>query len=306
MSTSTGVDGRREIAPLHAVRPARDRGLIGRTHRPADDVLGGGLRRATTETERKQYERGEPAFHDRLEYASRAGPVERPCAQSPGRYAPPESTRPGMPETARRDPSTRREHRRSATTYLTGVTCSLFTSGAQPKCGATFWRMDLSRAGQDASRGVSESRAATRASEIASTPTTHPKNAPSMKLTSVIPISPCRYFCLEQASKGTGSFRSVCAPAYVPTRIAPPATKTPLAGRSLVLAERVGFEPTYTREDVTGIPVQRLRPLGHLSAGGREPTRSACRRKARAFSPVPGPPPPWPQARCRAAVWTEA
>ena len=32
------------------------------------------------------------------------------------------------------------------------------------------------------------------------------------------------------------------------------------------LAERVGFEPTYTGEDVTGIPVQRLRPLGHLSA----------------------------------------
>jgi hypothetical protein len=32
-----------------------------------------------------------------------------------------------------------------------------------------------------------------------------------------------------------------------------------------LLAERVGFEPTNTREDVTGIPVQRLRPLGHLS-----------------------------------------
>ena len=31
------------------------------------------------------------------------------------------------------------------------------------------------------------------------------------------------------------------------------------------VAERVGFEPTNTREDVTGIPVQRLRPLGHLS-----------------------------------------
>src|SRR5882757_4258830 len=31
------------------------------------------------------------------------------------------------------------------------------------------------------------------------------------------------------------------------------------------MAERVGFEPTNTREDVTGIPVQRLRPLGHLS-----------------------------------------
>jgi hypothetical protein len=31
------------------------------------------------------------------------------------------------------------------------------------------------------------------------------------------------------------------------------------------LAERVGFEPTYTLSDITGIPVQRLRPLGHLS-----------------------------------------
>src|ERR1700683_1560890 len=31
------------------------------------------------------------------------------------------------------------------------------------------------------------------------------------------------------------------------------------------VAERVGFEPTNTREDVTGIPVQRLRPLRHLS-----------------------------------------
>ena len=47
-------------------------------------------------------------------------------------------------------------------------------------------------------------------------------------------------------------------------------TKTPIAGRFQFLAERVGFEPTYTREDVTGIPVQRLRPLGHLSAGGAE------------------------------------
>jgi hypothetical protein len=33
----------------------------------------------------------------------------------------------------------------------------------------------------------------------------------------------------------------------------------------LFLAERQGFEPWNTREDVTGIPVQRLRPLGHLS-----------------------------------------
>src|SRR5690606_34532729 len=39
----------------------------------------------------------------------------------------------------------------------------------------------------------------------------------------------------------------------------------PASGASLFLAERVGFEPTNTREDVTGIPVQRLRPLGHLS-----------------------------------------
>ena len=31
------------------------------------------------------------------------------------------------------------------------------------------------------------------------------------------------------------------------------------------MAERVGFEPTNTGEDVTEIPVQRLRPLGHLS-----------------------------------------
>jgi hypothetical protein len=35
--------------------------------------------------------------------------------------------------------------------------------------------------------------------------------------------------------------------------------------RKKAMAERVGFEPTNTREDVTGIPVQRLRPLGHLS-----------------------------------------
>ncbi len=37
------------------------------------------------------------------------------------------------------------------------------------------------------------------------------------------------------------------------------------ASQVVDLAERVGFEPTNTREDVTGIPVQRLRPLGHLS-----------------------------------------
>ena len=33
----------------------------------------------------------------------------------------------------------------------------------------------------------------------------------------------------------------------------------------LWMAERVGFEPTNTLLDITGIPVQRLRPLGHLS-----------------------------------------
>ena len=37
------------------------------------------------------------------------------------------------------------------------------------------------------------------------------------------------------------------------------------ATTELYMAERVGFEPTNTGEDVTGIPVQRLRPLGHLS-----------------------------------------
>ncbi len=47
-------------------------------------------------------------------------------------------------------------------------------------------------------------------------------------------------------------------------------TTTSFAGHKgrfgqLYMAERVGFEPTNTREDVTGIPVQRLRPLGHLS-----------------------------------------
>jgi hypothetical protein len=38
------------------------------------------------------------------------------------------------------------------------------------------------------------------------------------------------------------------------------------ASQVLEMAERQGFEPWNTREDVTGIPVQRLRPLGHLSA----------------------------------------
>ena len=41
--------------------------------------------------------------------------------------------------------------------------------------------------------------------------------------------------------------------------------------------ERVGFEPTNTREDVTGIPVQRLRPLGHLSNQSLARTSSPIR-----------------------------
>src|SRR5690606_7669607 len=49
--------------------------------------------------------------------------------------------------------------------------------------------------------------------------------------------------------------------------------KSPREGALLLLrlqlAERVGFEPTNTCEDVTGIPVQRLRPLGHLSSKAR-------------------------------------
>src|SRR5690349_16159703 len=36
-------------------------------------------------------------------------------------------------------------------------------------------------------------------------------------------------------------------------------------GKYRLVADRVGFEPTNTREDVTGFPIQRLRPLGHLS-----------------------------------------
>src|ERR1700745_120882 len=49
-----------------------------------------------------------------------------------------------------------------------------------------------------------------------------------------------------------------------------------------LVAERVGFEPTNTGEDVTGIPVQRLRPLGHLSdqwltANSSKQFRSAAR-----------------------------
>src|SRR5690606_8541240 len=49
------------------------------------------------------------------------------------------------------------------------------------------------------------------------------------------------------------------------------------------LAERVGFEPTNTREDVTGIPVQRLRPLGHLSKNCSCPRKRACSTGALEF-----------------------
>ena len=59
-----------------------------------------------------------------------------------------------------------------------------------------------------------------------------------------LPAIPCR----------TGSH-----PARAVNKNAPP------SGASLFMAERQGFEPWNTREDVTGIPVQRLRPLGHLS-----------------------------------------
>jgi hypothetical protein len=45
----------------------------------------------------------------------------------------------------------------------------------------------------------------------------------------------------------------------------------------LLVAERQGFEPWNTREDVTGIPVQRLRPLGHLSVN--QTLRSGLRRR---------------------------
>src|SRR3569832_1240106 len=51
--------------------------------------------------------------------------------------------------------------------------------------------------------------------------------------------------------------------------------------RGGLVADRVGFEPTNTREDVTGFPIQRLRPLGHLSVnpapgGARIIHRYAC------------------------------
>ena len=46
---------------------------------------------------------------------------------------------------------------------------------------------------------------------------------------------------------------------------------------SSFLAERQGFEPWNTREDVTGIPVQRLRPLGHLSENVNAVGRAAYR-----------------------------
>src|SRR5689334_14350343 len=54
-----------------------------------------------------------------------------------------------------------------------------------------------------------------------------------------------------------------------PCRVLIPAfkNKNPAQDRvlCLLMAERQGFEPWNTCEDVTGIPVQRLRPLGHLS-----------------------------------------
>jgi hypothetical protein len=54
------------------------------------------------------------------------------------------------------------------------------------------------------------------------------------------------------------------------------------------LAERVGFEPTYTGEDVTGIPVQRLRPLGHLSGAFKlKSGRAIYRPAARQANPIP-------------------
>src|SRR5690606_30024523 len=52
-----------------------------------------------------------------------------------------------------------------------------------------------------------------------------------------------------------------------------------------MLAERVGFEPTNTREGITGIPVQRLRPLGHLS--GRI-LAASCPRRGHRPAPLAG------------------
>src|SRR5688500_6530199 len=51
-------------------------------------------------------------------------------------------------------------------------------------------------------------------------------------------------------------------------------TKGPATGPFMFMAERQGFEPWNTREDVTGIPVQRLRPLGHLSQTFDRSTKS--------------------------------
>ncbi len=52
-------------------------------------------------------------------------------------------------------------------------------------------------------------------------------------------------------------------------------TKKALVEGLRCLAERQGFEPWNTREDVTGIPVQRLRPLGHLSESQVSPHESS-------------------------------
>ena len=61
----------------------------------------------------------------------------------------------------------------------------------------------------------------------------------------------------------------------------------PLGARGPVsLAERVGFEPTSNLAATTGIPVRRLRPLGHLSGRGarlQKPPRCGNRgRRGRA------------------------
>jgi hypothetical protein len=55
--------------------------------------------------------------------------------------------------------------------------------------------------------------------------------------------------------------------------------KRPRSGPFMFMAERQGFEPWNTREDVTGIPVQRLRPLGHLSRNFCSLYQIACRRR---------------------------
>ena len=63
------------------------------------------------------------------------------------------------------------------------------------------------------------------------------------------------------------------------------------------VAERQGFEPWNTREDVTGIPVQRLRPLGHLSVSNNlGAVFGAGLRPARYYAPPCAPP---LRGRCR-------